>query len=387
MKGEDFGSNAPGQLVRIAGDALAFVPNQLPPSLEPSWEIMGAAEKARAAISQLVGQARLITNLEIITRAFARSEAVSSSRIEGTQTEVIELLQQEASQALPSEDSDLHEVLNYVSAINLADEWIAEGRGLDLSLIKELHARLLRGVGGQDKEPGALRTEDVYIGSRTLGFAGARFVPPPMEHVPVLMDGLVQAMNGVSPYGSLVDSAILHYQFETIHPFEDGNGRLGRLLIPMHLRLHGVVDRPLLYLGPYLEAHETAYRDGLLSVSQTGHWESWISFVLNALRETAIDALARVERIIALRADYAERVRLRGERKGSATALDIVFERVVVSVQDIRFGTGVSEPTAGAIVADLEGLGILRLHRKEGARRFWIAAGLVDAIYRPFASS
>jgi Fic family protein len=345
---------------------------------------MALAEEARSAISQLVGQARLIPNLQIITRAFARTEAVASSRMEGTQTEVLEILQQEATLAVPPEDSDLHEVINYLVTIDLANQWISEGRGLDVSLIKELHARLLRGVRGEDKNPGALRSEDVYIGKRSLGFADARFVPPPMEHVPGLMDDLVRALGKVSSYGPLVDAALVHYQFETIHPFQDGNGRLGRLLIPMHLQMHGVLDRPLLYLGPYLDAHDQQYRDGLLTVSQTGAWIVWIEFFLEALRATAVDALSRVQRVLSLRQEYAERVRAGGDRKGAGAALDVVFDKVVVSVSDIWRHAPVSEPTAGAIVADFERLGILRFHAKVGAKRLWVASELVDAIYRPY---
>lgn len=382
MRDEDFDPSAPGNLVPLSGGALAFMPNRLPPVLAASWQLTREIDDARAAVIHLTGRAKLIPNLELVIRALARREALLSSAIEGTQTQMMELLLQEAHAEIPpAEDSDLFEVVNYVATISLAQEWHGDERPLSLSLIKDLHARLLLGARGENKRPGALRKSDVYIGQRPSGFEGARFVPPPADHVPALMDDLVQYMGGQSQYGPLVDAAIAHYQFETIHPFEDGNGRLGRLLIPAHFLYHGIMERPLLYLAPYFEEHDQAYRDGLLALSQSGDWPAWIGFFLEGIRATAVDALARVNRVMELHEDYSARIAASESRKGAHAALDAVFARVVVSVQLIRDAANVSEPTAGKIVRDFGRLGILSPLRKTGARQLWVATELVDSVY------
>ena len=269
--------SVPGKWIPLPEGDLSFVPDPLPPEPLLSGAVLAAVESARGAVSELVGQARLVANVDLISSALARREAVLSSRLEGTQTEIVEVLLQTPDRPPAEEDSDLYEVLNYVDTIRLAQEWLADGRELAPPLIKDLHTRLLAGVRGTHKHPGRYRLKNVYIGNRERGFKAARFIPPPLEHVPALMDDLSTFTSGARAYGPMIDSALVHYQFETIHPFEDGNGRLGRLLIPLHLQQWGVLDRPLLYLSPYMEAHSDEYRDGLLMVSREGAWDAWIS--------------------------------------------------------------------------------------------------------------
>jgi len=321
MRREDFGLRSPGMLVPSVGDALAFLPNGLPPELTISRDLLMATEEARAAVAELTGQARLIRNINLIIRPLARREAVLSSRIEGTQTEIRELILQEAGPEPAAEDTDVHEVLNYLATIDLAQQWFDDGRTLDKSLLKELHARLLRGVRGEEHHPGMIRTLDVYVGNRSQGFRDARFVPPPPEHVEPLLDNLVTFTRGPLAYGPLVDSAIAHYQFEAIHPFEDGNGRIGRLLIPLQLLSRGVLDRPLLYLGPYLFDHDREYRELLLAVSTRGAWNDWIMFILEAIGSSAEDARTRVGRVLALREVMRTAAESAAARESRAQAL------------------------------------------------------------------
>ncbi|MFN0147386.1 MAG: Fic family protein, partial [Dehalococcoidia bacterium] len=335
-----------------------------------------------AALSELVGQARLIPNLELIIRALARREAVLSSRMEGTHTQILEVLVQEAmGGSPPAEDTDLHEVLNYLATVELAVQWFAEGRTLGLPLVKDLHARLILGVRGQDKNPGGLRMEDVYIGQRADGFERARFVPPPMEHVPALMDDLMAFIQQPAPVEPLIASAIAHYQFETIHPFEDGNGRLGRLLVPIQLMAAGIIDRPLLYVAPFLEAHSDAYREGLLSLSQTGNWAAWLLFFLEAIRASARDALGRVQRTMDLHAEYRRRLLSQSNSKFALPALDIVFEQVIVSAPRLRERLGVAAPTAKSLIDDFVRLGIVIPWSRMRGTQLWIAQELRDQIY------
>jgi Fic family protein len=384
MRREDFSDRAPGALVRLGEDgALAYIPNRLPPPIAITRDLLLAVESARGMLGELTGQARLVENLDLVTASLARREAVLSSRIEGTQTEIVEVVLQEAGARPPaSEDSDLHEVLNYRATVDLATGWLTDGRALGLPFAKDLHARLLKGTRGEEKRPGALRASNVYIGSRAEGFAGARFVPPPVEHVEPLLDDLF-AFIKADTYGPLIDAAIAHYQFETIHPFEDGNGRLGRLLIPLHLQSRDVIDRPLLYLGPYLEAHSDEYRDGLFAVSTGGTWEAWIAFFLRAIRESSADALSRVDRIVSLQRTYRERLARVSSSSFAAPALDLVLRQVVVSVRDLsdRLERHPAAPTSKAVIDDLVEAKILQPFGRLRGRQYWIAREVFEAAY------
>ena len=371
----------PGTAILLPEGGSAFVPHPLPPELLISGRLLVAVEEARGAVSELVGQARLVANLDLVSRALARREAVLSSRIEGTQTEIVEVLLQTADKPAAAEDSDLFEVLNYVDTISLAREWLAEGRALGQPLIKDLHARLLAGVRGRDKQPGTYRLKNVYIGNRERGFTGARFIPPPLEHVPALMDDLITFTAGERAYGPMIDSALVHYQFETIHPFQDGNGRLGRLLIPLHLQQWGVLDRPLLYLSPYMDAHEEEYRDGLLLVSREAAWDAWISFFLEAIRATAADALARLRAIMELQSRYRALLPQGPPSKFSFPALDLVFDNVLVSVRQLKDAFATSAPTAKTIIDNFVKLGILEPYGRVGKRQMWIARELFTRVY------
>ena len=376
--------SVPGKWIPLPEGDLSFVPDPLPPEPLLSGAVLAAVESARGAVSELVGQARLVANVDLISSALARREAVLSSRLEGTQTEIVEVLLQTPDRPPAEEDSDLYEVLNYVDTIRLAQEWLADGRELAPPLIKDLHARLLAGVRGTHKHPGRYRLKNVYIGNRERGFKAARFIPPPLEHVPALMDGLSTFTSGARAYGPMIDSALVHYQFATIHPFEDGNGRLGRLLIPLHLQQWGVLDRPLLYLSPYMEAHSDEYRDGLLMVSREGAWDAWISFFLEAIRATATDALERVKAIMELQSRYRALLPKGPPSKFSFPALDLIFDNVLVSARQISDAFSTSDPTARTIIDNFVRLGILELYGTVGRRQkrqMWIARELFTRVY------
>lgn len=377
----DFGASSPGTLVDISEGGLAFIPNPIPPEVKFTRELLVAAEAARGAVGELVGHARLIANVDLVVQALARREAVLSSKLEGTHTTVVEVLMHEAAGGPSLEDSDLHEVLNYLRTIELATSWLAEGRRVGPPFVADLHARLLQGVRGADRNPGGLRRKNVFIGDRVRGLAGARFVPPPVEHVEPLIEDLFNFTRNGTTFGPMIDCAIAHYQFETIHPFEDGNGRLGRLLIPLHLMDWGVLDRPLLYLGPYLEEHADEYRDGLLRVSQSGDWSSWLVFFLGAIHHAALDGLARASRIVELQRDYRMRVSAELNSRYVLPALEAVFESVVVSVSQIEEATHATAPTAKKLIDAFTDLGILRLAHRQSGKQFWIASELLDEAY------
>ncbi|MCA9831774.1 MAG: Fic family protein [Dehalococcoidia bacterium] len=383
MRRENFSATSPGELLSISGDILAFLPTPLPPDLPVSWPLLRQAEATRGAISELAGQARLIENVELVIRALARREAVLSSRMEGTHTEIAEVLAHESvSPSAPNLDPDLDEVLNYLATITLAEQWIGDERDLGVPFIRDLHARLLQGVRGEEKSPGVFRLRNVYIGRKDDGFAGARFVPPPGEHVAMLMDNLVSTMVDPAPFGPLINAAISHYQFETIHPFEDGNGRIGRLLIPLQLMRLGVLDRPLLYLAAAFEKNDRRYRDGLLAVSETGAWLPWIEFFLEMIEAAALDARTRVTNLMTLLADYRERVRNASTSRYALPAVDVVFRRVFVSAALVTREAGGTAPTAKKVIDDLVRVGILEPSARISGTQTWLAREVLDRVYR-----
>lgn len=380
MERSEFRKSAPGELVRIP-EGHAFLPAPLPPNLKLTRSLMTATDRARGALSELVGQARLVQNLDLIMAPFQRREAVLSSRIEGTHTEVREVLLYEAGLAGPlEEDSDLYEVLNYLNAVRHGHEWLIDGRPFNLPLVRGLHSELMRGVRGHNKHPGEFRRTQVFLGDRGGGVESARFVPPPPEQVASLLDNMVQFTRDEMTYGALVDSAILHYQFETIHPFEDGNGRIGRLLVPLFLQSRGVLDRPMLYLSAYLEAHRDTYVHLLKKVSTDASWEEWIQFFLEAIRTQADDARSRIERILSLQARY--RAAVTGlPSKAVLPAIDLIMERVFVSVSDVAKYTQAQYATARTAIDHLAKLGVLSPYGRVGGAQVWVAQELLNEAY------
>lgn len=380
MEPAEFSASAPGQLVRER-NGWAFVPDPLPPALAPDWQLSAALEEVRDALLTFVGATQSVSNLALIVRPSQQREAIASSSIEGTQTRVRELVlagSADDDSTVP-EDSDLREVFNYRRALEQGQQWISDGRPLNLALIRGLHAVLMQGVRGQRKHPGAFRTDTVAIGGSPLNLRIARFVPPPAEQVLPLMDGLAAFVQGERAYHPLVDCALFHYQFETIHPFEDGNGRLGRLLISLFLQTRGVIDRPILYLSPYFDAHRSEYLRLLHHVSTNSDWIAWIRFFLRAVRSEADASSARIRRMLALHEEY--RARVRGTTRATMLALDPVFQQVVVTIPAISKAAGVTYPTAKAAVDRLRELGIVVRgpHSKRG--QLWVAEELLQSVY------
>jgi Fic family protein len=375
MNSLDFGDHAQGELVRIPG-GLAFIPNELPPQLPPSWGLTRAAEEARAAIAALSARIEQMSEPENLLHLLRRREAVLSNRIEGTITHVRDVLLAEAAPPPPTrENQEVREVINYSTALETGRRLLKEGHPLRLSIIRGLHEQLMQSVRGQNRHPGELRTTYVQIGGVANEYESAHFVPPPPEQVPPLMDNLVAFIAEPSQYGPLIDSAIIHYQFETIHPFEDGNGRLGRLLIPLYLENRQALGSPTLYLSGYLNQHRDEYIDRLYSVSSKGEWVQWISFFLTAVKEQSIDTDRRVRRIIHLQNSYREQTR--ALKSGAHQAVDLIIRDIVVSASEVANFTGTSNPTARTALQRLADMGIVRSAGRVQGKELWIAEQLV----------
>ena len=379
MRSGDFTSSSTGELVRISGNAWAFLPNTPPSAIELAPATQSLLSRAAHAVGRLDGFGAFSpVPVQFLIPILVRREAVASSRIEGTVTNLVQLLQFEEEGATDSPKSDAQEVLNYVRALEYGLNR-GDGRSIGSSLVRELHSILLDGVRGGHMNPGNLRTQVVYIGNPFQTIQEARFVPPPPEQVPHLMRDLDTWLQAESAIPQLVRLAVHHYQFETIHPFSDGNGRTGRLLIPLLLGSWGLLGQPLLFLSRYLERHKSDYMDGLLRVSQTGDWQSWISFILEGLIDESAATTRLIQELVALKSQYRERYStVRGYYV--ADALDMIFKRPVVKIRNISEGLGVAYNTAKQFVELLERDGVLSPISDKKRDRAYLAIDILKIV-------
>lgn len=341
MNPREFTSTLAGKLIKAgAGEAAywAFSPNPLPPPIPASWQLTQQLSTADRAMSELAGLGRNLPNPHLFVMPFVRREAVLSSRIEGTRSGVADLYFYEAGQAplpgmenmIPPSDADLHEVLNYVQALQFGLKRL-DTLPVSLRLIREIHERLLTGVRGEYATPGAFRTRQNWIGGATIN--NAVYVPPPAEEMHLALGLFEKYLHQQDDqYPPLLRLAFLHYQFEAIHPFVDGNGRIGRLLLSLLLVSWKLLPVPLLYLSAYFEKHRQMYYDLLLAVSQTGNWHKWLLFFLRGVEEQSQDTIWRIQRLQALQNEWR---RLLADQHASANTiwlLDYLFEKPIITI-------------------------------------------------------
>jgi len=341
----------------------AFVPPSLPPV--PPVRIdrfYGLLEKANLNLGRLDGITSILPDPHLFIYMYIRKEALLSSQIEGTQSSFFDLLLFESREA-PSKysNSDVLEVSNYVKAMNHGLEQIKEkGSSISLELIRDIHRILLSNTRGGEKNPGEFRKRQNWIGGPHP--ATAIFVPPPQDHVPNLMSDLENFIDSDTPdIPALVKAGLVHLQFETIHPFLDGNGRLGRLLITFLLCAGGILSEPLLYLSLYLKTHRYLYYNLLQRVRETGDWESWVEFFLEAIAHTSVQASDTAHKIL----DISQRDHGRIEQSGRPSLATFKVYRFlqktpVISVPDARRSLELSDPTIRKALKHLQKLGILK---------------------------
>ena len=361
----------------------AFVPHALPPAL--SAEAFAAPNHAaELALARLSGVSGLVPSVDWVLYGAVRKEALLTSQIEGTQASLADLLDEEAGFAISNGD-DVEEVTNYLRAFRYAQGALRDPAGLPVSvrLLCETHCLLLDGVRGQNKQPGELRRSQNWIGGTRPG--NAVFVPPPPERVPELLSALERFIHA-TPEGALpplVRIALVHTQFETIHPFLDGNGRIGRLLIAVLLEHWGLLKEPLLYLSGYLKQHQAEYYRRLSAVRTDGDWEGWIAFFLEGVTEAATEA----ERgIVAIASQVAaDRRRLLAEPKATPASYRL-FEMLPMmprfSIERARQALDTSFPTATAAVRLLETLGIVTELTGQKKNRTYSYQAYVDLLTR-----
>ena len=331
----------------------AFIPNEMPRSLDLSEKTIERLAEAEAAVGRLEGIGRLLPNPGLLIRPYLFREAVASTRIEGTQTTLSESFLAEVADV--TQDPDAEEVLNYVEAMTDGVALLEKGHPFDIGLLCRLHAVLLAGVRGRDRNPGLIRTLQNWIGPPNTGRKGASFVPPPPEEVTPLMEDWIMFANGNSNIPVLIQSGMLHYQFETIHPFDDGNGRLGRLLIVLHFIFRKRLSRPLLYLSSYFEDEQPEYISWLTSVRVRGDMDGWLGFYLKGVVREAEDALHRIDKLIELRESYRTLI-MSATRGGTVIGLvDELFANPILTASRVVGRLDVSTPTAfGALEKMME---------------------------------
>jgi Fic family protein len=354
----------------------AFVPPPLPPS--PPIDVLTLLDRlslAERALGRLDGVTILLPRQELFLYMYVRKEAVFSSQIEGTQSTLSDLLRFETEAGAGQPIDDIREVSNYVDAMMYGLERL-EDLPLSLRLIREMHARLLQSGRGGTKNPGEFRRSQNWIGGSRPG--NALFVPPPTTELDGCLDALERFMHeDESRLPALIKAGLLHVQFETIHPFLDGNGRIGRLLVTLYLCVHGVLRKPLLYLSLYLKTHRADYYRLLQEVREHGAWEAWLDFFLTGVADTANQAFDAATRIVELFKNDRERITGESERPGSALRIhDLLQQNPYLTANLLVERTGLSAPTVNAALADLERLGIVeevtgrRRGRVFGYRRY-----------------
>lgn len=344
----------------VGGEVVrAFVPPPLPPrppiDVLPLLPHLSLAERA---LGRLDGITTLLPRQELFLYMYVRKEAVLSSQIEGTQSTLTDFLRFETEARAGQPIDDIREVSNYADAMMYGLERLRE-LPLSLRLIREMHARLLRSGRGGTKSPGAFRRSQNWIGGTRPG--NALFVPPPVTELDACLAALEAFMHeDESRLPALIKAGLLHVQFETIHPFLDGNGRIGRLLVTLYLCAHGVLRRPLLYLSLYLKAHRADYYRLLQEVRERGAWEPWLEFFLDGVAETAGQAFDAATRIVDLFKADRERITGQSERAGSALRVhELLQQHPFVTAGQLVERTGLTMPTVNATLADLERLGIV----------------------------
>ncbi len=358
---------------------MAYVPSPLPPPIEWTSELVAELSAADRALGRLAGEGRRLPNPHLLIRPFIRREAVLSSRIEGTQATLGELLAAEAGAAVERSPADLLEVGNYVVALEYGLERL-HVLPLSLRLVRELHERLMRGVRGESATPGEFRRTQNWIGPAGCSPAEATFVPPPPD---LLMEclGAWESFLHDEKLPPLVHAALVHAQFEAIHPFLDGNGRVGRLLISLLLVARQVLPTPLLYLSAWFSLTRPEYYERLSGITERGDWESWLSYFFVGAAGQAQDAVARIQRLDVLLVEW--RSRLAGSSRLPERALDLFAENPFWSVGKLAGRLGVAFTTAQRTIDRLETAGIVTLADDARRNRIYCARTILEILDEP----
>jgi Fic family protein len=373
-------SKSPGRAVKIKPGITAFMPDRLPPVLTWTPALLRALSEADRLIGWLAGEGGRLANPHLLMRPFLTREAVLSSRIEGTQATLGEILASDAGAVVDRSPDDLKEVANYVAALDYGIERL-KTLSLSTPLILEIHEKLMQDVRGEHATPGEFRRTQNWIGAPGCTLMDATYVPPPPDMLAECMAGL-EAFLQDTTLPPLVQIALAHYQFEAIHPFLDGNGRVGRLLITLFLVERGVLPTPMLYLSAFFEATRNHYYERLRSVSSQGNWEAWLVYFFNGIARQAEDALNRAETINDLMATWRSEVAMVPSRVLPQT-LECLAANPYITAKKLSSDLGIAFTTAQRAIDKLVSLGIVKEIRQTKRDRVYCAQGILDVLEQP----
>ena len=356
-------SDRAGKYVRQITGYNAFIPKNLPPDppIKMNQEMWTLLSQADMALGRLDGSAETLPNPDLFVFMYIRKEAVLSSQIEGTQASLMDVLEYEAHAVRTGRPKDVHEVVNYVAAMNYGLDRL-KSLPLSLRLIREIHAKLLEGVRGSDRNPGEFRRSQNWVGPNGSTLASAIYVPPPPYDMGAALDNLEKFLHDETPIPFLIKVGLAHAQFETIHPFVDGNGRVGRLLITFLLCQKEILKRPLLYLSHYFKLNRSEYYDRLQAIRHGGDWEGWLKFYLRGVFEVSQQATETARRIVQMREDHRQMVmnRMGGGGAKALALLESLYWMPIVSVKEIARVTSLSYPNANNIAQRFVKMKLLR---------------------------
>lgn len=381
MRPDAFSSTDRGRVRKTPEGYWAFFPTEASRRLAFSDEVIKLLDEATGAVHRLGGVGRLVPNPHLLIGPHLRLEAVLSSRIEGTKTDVDQLLLFEAGK-VPSREAadDATEVTNYILAMEHGLTRVRDGFPISVRLFREMHELLLQGARGQHRRPGELRKSPVWIGGSTLD--DAVFVPPPPEEMREALGDLEKFLHETD-LPLLAQLAVAHYQFEVIHPFLDGNGRIGRLMIPLMLVLRDALPQPLLYLSAFFEQHRSEYYDHLLITSQKGDLMPWIAFFLRGVRQQARDSEERTVRLVELQHQMRNQLLEEGRPNSVIRLAELLFAVPLVTAARVETLIGITRPTAQSALDALVERGDLSEITGRPRGRIYRADAIFDAVYGP----
>lgn len=383
MQPEDFQRNhAPGRILHHPKGYWTYIPYPLPPDIGWSVELVTALSKADRVLGELSGLATMLPNPNLLIHPLMRREAVLSSRIEGTRASIGDLYAFEAVQLTLFEfPEDVKEVQNYVLALQYGLERLSS-LPVSLRLMRELHACLLQGVRGEQWTPGEFRRSQNWIGAPGSTIQTATFVPPPVDEMNQALGQLEKFIHQQDNIPPLIRLALVHYQFEAIHPFLDGNGRIGRLLNSLLLHDWGLLSQPVLYLSAYFEANRQAYYDHLLAVSQKGAWHDWFIYFLLAVQTQANDSIERIQRLQLLRDEYREQFQQARSTARLLQVIDWLFTQPIFNISQLSEMLSVSYTVAQRYVTQLEKADIVEEITGQARNRVYRADEILNVVSR-----
>jgi Fic family protein len=386
MNPENFRNSTAGQAIRHTKGYWAFIPALLPPAFSWPSHLVSILSEAERNLSKLASLAGVLPTPHLLVQPFVRREAVISSRIEGTRASLSDLYAYETQLSFLEPAPDVHEVHNYVEALDYGLERLT-ALPVSLRLVREIHARLMAGVRDKHLTPGEFRRSQNWIGPAGSTLENAPYVPPPVDEMLPALDRLEKFIHTSSDLPQLVRAGLVHYQFEAIHPFLDGNGRVGRLLVILLLCEWGLLPQPLLYLSAYFDANRQEYYDRLLRVSQRGDWDGWLHFFLSGVSTQSLDAVKRIGRLQELRTAYQSRLQpLRAAGRLMQT-LDVLFTRPIISVRQVQVALQIPYLTAQRYVGKFVEMGLLREITGKERNRLYCADEILRAIDAPLEES